>query len=482
MIKHVSHHLFALYFIFLIPLLFPFYLLAQSREITIDVHPRRVYDCKISLLALSANQTFKPINEITWKGKENSVRLAVSKEYLPGEFVLRFDYREKESSTPYPSEKYIFISDQDIELWVNPLNCNNPDSAWFQKGERENSAFQQFSKENSRQKQKLAVLQNFLMNYDDIQSDFYQNGIKVYDKRRESYNKWLAQRRTMDKSLFVSNLYGFQYVPEISFNGNETDRINNLIRHYFDGMDFSSPLLIRTSDINKWMDGYVNLYGQLSTSIALRDSLFMLAGRSAIEKARQGDPLVYGWMVDYFYRGYESNGISAGMKILEPYLNDPKCLTSKRMEITRRLKGMETLIKGSAAPNIITKDLDGKSFELDKFDTESKYILVLFWSAGCSHCVETVKALYPWSIDKNVMQKISVLAISLDETETEIQSYKAKVKELKGWKHLHMPDGVRSKVAADYFVLSTPVMALIDAKTKKIVSIPDTADELIKNF
>jgi thioredoxin-related protein len=227
------------------------------------------------------------------------------------------------------------------------------------------------------------------------------------------------------------------------------------------------------------MDTYVNLYGQLCTTAALRDSLFPVAGKTAIEKARQGNPLVYGWMVDYFYRGYETNGITAGMKILEPYLSDSTCLTSKRQEIARRLKGMETLVSGSTAPNIIMKDSDENLFDLNLFKTECRYILILFWSAGCSHCVETVDLLYPWQQQTGIQQKVQVLAVSLDETETEIRLYKQKIMQLKGWKHLHAKEGVRSKAAADYFVLATPVMVLVDAKTMKIVDIPGTVRELM---
>jgi len=41
------------------------------------------------------------------------------------------------------------------------------------------------------------------------------------------------------------------------------------------------------------------------------------------------------------------------------------------------------------------------------------------------------------------------------------------------------PEGVRSKVASDYYVLATPVMVLLDAKTKEIVSVPNTLNELL---
>jgi thioredoxin-related protein len=33
-------------------------------------------------------------------------------------------------------------------------------------------------------------------------------------------------------------------------------------------------------------------------------------------------------------------------------------------------------------------------------------------------------------------------------------------------------EGINSKVANDYFILATPVMILLDSKTKKIISIP----------
>jgi len=454
-------------------------LFAQDREVTVNIHLRGVYESRISLLALSGSGTFKTIAEAPGVKNNETTRLSVNRESLPGEFVVRFDYKEKETSTPYPSEKHIFINDQDLELWVSPMYCNNADSTRFQEDEKENVAFVRFTKESGRQKDQLGLLQNFLMNYDDTGSKFYKQGVKEYEQRRKAYNQWLVARSHQDNALFVSALFCFQYVPEISWKGSETDRIRSLINHYFDGMDFKNPLLIKTSGLNKWMDVYVNLYGQLSTTALIRDSLFPLAGKVAIEKARLGHPRVYGWMVDYFYRGYETNGLPAGMKILEPYLNDPNCLTSKREEIARRLKGIKTLIPGSKAPDISLRDPEGNLFELNHFETPHRYILIFFWSAGCSHCIEMVNALYPWQQKAEVQQKIMVLAISLDETVEEMKAWQLKRKQLSGWKQLQSGEGIRSKVASDYYVLATPVMVLLDAKTREIVALPNTLDELI---
>ena len=145
-----------------------------------------------------------------------------------------------------------------------------------------------------------------------------------------------------------------------------------------------------------------------------------------------------------------------------------------------RSKGMETLVAGSIAPDISMKDPAGNLFELNKFKSHGKYLVLLFWSAGCSHCMETVDAFYPWQQQPELKDSISVLAISLDETDTEVPAWEKKIKELGGWKHLRAEEGVRSKVAADYYVLATPVMVVLDPKTRKIIATPNTLNELLK--
>jgi thioredoxin-related protein len=459
-------------------LLSPFYISAQVKDVAITIHLRGVYESKITLMPLSGTKQFKSIAEVHGIKNSASTTLRIPKVNLPGEFVLRFDYKEKESSTPYPSEKYIFINNQDLELWVSPMHCNNPDSTWFQKDERENSTFTLFSRENTRHKEKLGLLQQFLMNYDDTKSKFYKLGIEEYEKRRLAYNQWLDTRVKQDKALFVSSLYRFNYVPQIPWDGTEKARMISVIDRYFDGIDFNDPIITKTSRLNEWMNNYVNLYGQMANTIALRDSLFPAAAKTAIEKAKQGNPIVYGWMVDYFYRGFESNNLPQGMKVLESYMNDPNCLTSKRMEIERRLKGTQTLVKGSTAPDIALKDSRGNLFELNKFKPDEKYILLLFWSADCIHCVETVDGLYPWQNQPEIKQKMSVIAISMDETDTEVKTWNQKVSDLSGWINMRADQGVRSKVASDYFVLAIPVMILLDSRTKEIISLPSSLIQL----
>ncbi|OFY64911.1 MAG: alkyl hydroperoxide reductase [Bacteroidetes bacterium RBG_13_43_22] len=452
----------------------------NSQNVTLAIHLRGVYSSKISLLSLTGTNALKPIIIIDSVKNGGTAKLEVPGERLPGEFVLRFDYRDKASSTPYPSEKRIIIGSQDLELWVHPIFCNYADSTWFRKEEKENTAYLEFFRENARQKEILGLLQNFLLNYDDPGSEFYKEGVAEYEKRREAFNAWIKEQIKKNKSLFASNLFGFQLVPTINWTGTEADRKQSLRDNYFEGMDFSDPLLVKTSTMKEWMDGYVNLYGEFATTVTLRDSLFTLAGKNAIEKSRKGNPLVYGWMVDYFFNGYESFNIEKGIKMLQPFLDDPDCLTSKRQEINKRLKGIETLVPGTIVPNITMTDAEGKPFDLNNWKTEKKQILLLFWSADCSHCEETVGKLNSSYQDMEVKQALDIVAISVDETSDEIQKWENKITELKGWTHLRAEEGLRSKVANDYYILGVPVMILLDAKTKEITALPDTIEQLNK--
>lgn len=452
---------------------------AQTNDRKVTVHLRGVYESKISILPLIGPNAFKTI--VTADGLKNggSATVSVSADELPAEFVLRFDYKDKVNSTPYPSEKRIFISDQDLELWINPPYCNNSDSAWFQKDEKENMAFLNFSVENGRRKEKLGLLQNFLMNYDDPKSKFYKLGIDEFETRRSEYNNWIGKQSELNKSLFVGHTFQFQYIPENDFEGNEAVRLQSMITHYFDGIDFKDQLLTHTTDLKGFMDAYVNIYGTLALTEALRDSLFTLAGQRAIDKASAGDPKVYGWMVDYFYKGYESFGIEPGMKMLQAHLENPNCLTTKRQQILKRVEGMTKLVPGALSPGFILKDADSNNFDFHAYKGTSKYKLLLFWSADCEHCMALVKSLSEWYNEAGNKDKISIIAVSLDDTDTEVEKWKKAIPTLAGWKHLRAKGGVNAAIANDYAILSTPVMFLVESQSNLIYGIPDGLDDLI---
>jgi thiol-disulfide isomerase/thioredoxin len=250
--------------------------------------------------------------------------------------------------------------------------------------------------------------------------------------------------------------------------------------NYFTGMDFKNKNVLRVSYLKSWMDNYVNKYVELAASQEMINDLFVEAGQKAIEKAKTGDPEFYGWMVDYFFNGYESMNIQSGITMLEQYTKDPNCKTYKRKEIEKRVTGIQTLTEGSIAPDFTFTDATAKVQNFLNYKTSAKYKIVIFWSADCEHCEALVAEIYTWHQDNK--NKIDIFALSLDESDTEIPKWEVKHKQLTGWNHILTKGGINSKEAESYFILSTPTLFLVDSKTNKIISSPNSLEELIEGM
>lgn len=449
----------------------------QTQDLILSVNLRGVYESKISLIPLAGANAFKPISTFpNLKNGDNNIQIPTK--LLPGEFVLRFDYKENITSIPYPAEMRIILNKQDIQLWVNPIYCNNTDSTWFQENESENNSYLNFLQENVKQKKMLELLQNFLLNYDNPKSAFYKDGIKEYEKRRKNYNLWISNQIQLKNELFASKLFGFQRIPYINWDGNEAERNQSLRDNYFNNFDFNDTILLKTSNLKEWMDHYVNLFGKEATSLNKRDSLFTLAGQKVLEKAQKGNPKIFGWMLDYLYNGYESINISKGMLMLEKYVNDPNCEALKKEAILKRIESFKILAPGLKAPNFVLNDPKNKLFELYKHKTDKKYMLILFWSADCGHCVEIADKLQIWYETARIRQNLEIIAISLDKTETELIVWKKKINELADWIHLSATKDNAHTVISDFYIQGVPSMFLIDSETKIIEALPENIEQL----
>jgi hypothetical protein len=457
---------------------FSFHTLSQEPGRKLIIHLRGVYDANIEVLRLQKKKyDFLPnVSRSGVKGG-STVTLGIPAKELPGQFTVQFKYRLKESDYPYPAQRTLFIGNQDVEIWISPIYGNNPDSTWFAKGETENNTYEAFMNENSKRRGKVNLLQMLLLQYDDTDSELYRVAQHEYDKRRNEYNNWVTAMTQKHSELFVGRLFQFQYIPAFSFTGTEKERTQSLIDHYFEGINLNDELLAGTRDFNDWLTMYVNLNNDMYTDKAQADTMLVKAARRLVEHARQtASPKVYGFVVDYFYTGFETYDMPEGVKMLDAYAQDPRCLTTKRLEIQRRLAGLEALKIDAPAPEIAVKDTTGNDFSLHGYRGKTSRKLLLFWSADCAHCMQLVQELKTWCDNHPAM--IDVIAMSLDQTDTEVAKWNENIKQLTGWVHLRAPEGINSKVAYDYAVLATPYMYLISATKNTIIGIPDDIPQL----
>ncbi len=449
---------------------------AKGTELQVTLLGIKQSNIYVYSIAESKNNLIQEFKDIQ---QDQTVSIDIPQNYLPGEFIVYFEFNSSpQTQKPQTAEKMIILNDKDIKLYANPLFINNSDSTYFSENDIENKTLTNFTRKAVKNMNMLDILQTFLLSYDNSTSDVYKAGIEEYSQRCTKHNNWIDEQINEHKNLFCSNMFYFYYVPNINWNGNSFQQRQSIIDNYFEGMDFSNTQILRVSYLKNWMDTYVNKYIELASSYEMVSSLFITAGQTAIEKSKKGDPYFYGWMVDYFFNGYESMNIQEGITMLEKYTKDPNCMTYKRKEIEKRVTGIQSLQNGVLAPDFTFSEASGTKTNFHNYKTEAPYKLVLFWSADCEYCHEIIAELYEWNL-KNP-SKLKVFAVSLDESETEIPKWEIEKERLNAWTHILTQGGVNSTEANAYYILSTPTMFIVDSKTNKIVSSPMSFGEIME--
>jgi thioredoxin-related protein len=440
----------------------------------ITIHLRGVYNSKVTLTPYANGRYQAPL--VVVPDVTGEVKLNVPATNLPGQFLLRMDYRKKAEEQPYPAEFVFYMSDHDLRLGINPLAVR-PDSIDFGT-DNENPAYFKFIQANEIHRQQLALLEQLLTGYDTRDGKFYKMTEEEFEKRRQQYNGWISSQKDKYKGLFISSLFDFQKINPVIRNISGSQQLKEQTLHFFDQVNLQDTLMLRTQGLSDFMNAYMGLFGTQATTEKLRDSLFTEAGRIACEKASAGHPKVYGWMVDYFFRGYESYNITAGTAMLQKFIDDPRCLTPKKQEILRRLEGMEKMKVGSSAPGFEAEMFDGMKLRFDEVSKQKKYEMIVFYESDCGHCKELLKDLSDWYRVPENKVWFDIITVAMDDDrKTWEQNYQLNKFE---WHDVWAPGGVNSQVAKDYYVLSTPVVYIID-KQMKVSALPQNIEE-IKQF
>jgi thioredoxin-related protein len=454
----------------------------QISDRLLTVRLQGVFSSKISLIRFEGIKALyaDPVAEALDVKQGETVVFKIPAKYLPAEFLLRLDYRAKETDHPYPTERNIFINNQDIELSADPLRINNCE---FNKGETENTAYAEFLQKNYEKRAPIETLKQFLLSYDRQESGLFAQAVKEFDERRREYNAWLDNQAQSRKGLFISNLFQFQHMPKIDWQGLPEELPNRMLENFFEGIDFSNPLIIRSREMSMMMSNYMGLYGMQATTEELRDKLFIEAGRIACEKASKGHPEVYGWMVDYFYNGYETYNIKGAMALLKEHIDNPNCLSTKKEQITRRLEGSIKLVPGALSPDFSIIDINGNEFNFHEWKGKAPYKLLVFSLTGCSPCKKLKKELAQWYSEAGNKDKVDIVVIGLNdadrgaEQDQEKQNTDATLPA--EWRYISTTGSIKNPIAKDYAVLSAPAMFLIDSENNTIVSIPDSLSHAV---
>jgi len=441
---------------------------------TLTVKLRCVYDSKITLTPFNGVRFATPLAVVPGVKAGGETQFTVPDSLLPGEFLIRFDYRAKLSDSPYPAELQLYLNRENIRVEANPLALHG-DSLRLT-GDRENTAWSVFMNKSAQQRQSLGLLQQLLEQYDRPGSIEWKGALKAYEERRTAYNQWIDAQVVAQKDLYVSHLFRFQWLKAENWTASPAVRADAQCRNWFKDINLNDTLILRSRQMNELMNGFMGIYGSRSTTEALRDSLFTQAGRVAIGAASTGHPRVYGWMVDYFYNGYETYNIVSGMKMLEQHLNNPDCLTSRRLAIAKRLEGIKNLIPGVKVRNVMVHTVADREETIMMSTCDKAYRLLVFYDSECDHCRDLLATLRKWYALPDNSKKLEVVSVSVDNI---FALWKpAFTANAFPWTDRYAPGGINSKAASDYYVLSAPNMFLVN-KNGTLVGSPNTVEEMM---
>jgi peroxiredoxin len=222
---------------------------------------------------------------------------------------------------------------------------------------------------------------------------------------------------------------------------------------YFDNIDFTDPILVRSSILPSQMMSYFQLYtdyseGGFQESV---DRILLLAS---------SDDSNYEFCLNFILDLFNRVGPDVVFQyVVEKYLLDGGCSEVNVSEhITALAQNYRAIQPGNKAPMFTEKTDKGDSIVLEDYLKQNDFTVLFFWSSHCGFCSASTPKLIEWTKTKSNVQ---VLGISLDQDKNELASYLKlnsvpwdNISDLKGWK---------SDIVLRYKVHKTPAFYVLDS-------------------
>lgn len=319
---------------------------------------------------------------------------------------------------------------------------------------------------------KLDVLGALIANYPP-NDKFYQDALNQYNLLQNQLNNRIDE--LIDNNpLTLASKYLKADRPTFVDPTLTNDEQNIFLKqHFFDRIDFSDTMLIRSTFLTSKVVGYLSLFqNNANSQKELEDN--MLMGVDSVLSLAQADQQVYEFLVEFLIRGFESIGFERGLEhIAAASTLDQFCEnTERKLKLENKLELIKKLAIGQPAPNFITTDIVGNYFELNK--VEAKRTLLVFWASWCPHCDEIMPVINSFYKGNN---ELKVISISIDESKEELMN---SIEESDyNWTYIAELQGWNGPIIEEYGIVATPSIFVLD-ENKKIIGKPIGKEEVIK--
>lgn len=247
---------------------------------------------------------------------------------------------------------------------------------------------------------------------------------------------------------------------------------DKVVYHYrndfWKGVDFSDRRLMRTPVINNKLKRY---FTELTAQN--QDSIFASATRLCDQVLTE--PEYYMFFTNWVVRNFEPTKTTlmdpefVHVRMIQKYFQKDRAFWADSLEVfalQQRAGEMAQSLLGDKGPDVIAKDLQGKTHQL--MASKADYLIVYMFAPSCEHCQEQTPLLVDW-YNKKKAAGISrdVYAIALDsnvDDPNELSNYIAKT---------NMPfpcvwDPTNRSIYKKYYVDITPEIYVLDPDRKII--------------
>ena len=212
-----------------------------------------VYESKISLIKYEGDSYKQTIYSEEKIYSKTEIKLEDND--LPGQFILRFDYKQKPDDQPYPAEIPLFLGKHNIHWNINPMYTSG-DSLDLS-DDPENNLYRNFAKKSATKRPKIEALENVLLQFGNSNKKMFTQVVKEYENQRLAYNLWIDSLVNSNQNLFVPHLLKLFKIPETDWKFSGEELVQNRINHFLDFVDFNDSNVICFQEMNTMMNRYM---------------------------------------------------------------------------------------------------------------------------------------------------------------------------------------------------------------------------------
>lgn len=317
---------------------------------------------------------------------------------------------------------------------------------------------------------KLDVLKTLLNNYPS-NDNFYLDAIKQSKLLQNQIDNRVDELIINNPLTLVARFLKTDRPTFVDPALGKEEENQYLKQHYFDEVDYTDTMLIRSTFLTSKVVSYLSLFQMNATSQEeLEDN--MLVGVDSVLFYAQANQQVYEFLIDFLIHGFESIGFEKGLEhIAEASTLDQFCEnTERKLKLENKLELIKKLAIGKTAPDFSTTDVVGNKIVLNEI--EAKKVILVFWASWCPHCDEIMPVI---ELYYNDGESYEVITISIDESKDDLM--KSLEESNYGWINIAELKGWNGDIVEDYGIVATPSVFVLD-ENKKIIGKPIGKKEL----